>query len=147
MSENTKETLGLTNYEIAKLIDNLSDNDFYEVMLEIGKMNKLQGKEIQNTAEFIKWLDNVLREIANLPEKGNIKPFGDECEINVPDEPVNCSSLNYFDKLEYDCWNLIQNYANKFGIKIEGEISFDLAKEIQDCIIRQFENAGVKFKF
>lgn len=63
MADHTKETLGLTNYEIAKLIDNLSDDDFYEVMLELGKMNKLQGKEIQNTDDFIKWLDNVLSEI------------------------------------------------------------------------------------
>ena len=63
MSEHTKETLGLTNYEIAKLIDNLSDDDFYEVMSELGRMNKLQGKEIQNTDDFIKWLDNVLSEI------------------------------------------------------------------------------------
>lgn len=63
MADHTKETLGLTNYEIAKLIDNLSDDDFYEVMLELGKMNKLQGKEIQNIDDFIKWLDNVLYEI------------------------------------------------------------------------------------
>ena len=54
MADCTKETLGLTNYEIAKLIDNLGDNDFYEVMLELGRMNKLQGKEIQNTDDFIK---------------------------------------------------------------------------------------------
>lgn len=89
----------------------------------------------------------IARKIANLPEKGDMKPFGDECEINVPDEPIDCSGLNYFDELEYDCWDLIQNYANKFGIKIEGEISFDLAKEIQDVIINQFKNTGVKFKF
>lgn len=63
MADCIKETLGLTNYEIAKLIDNLGDNDFYEVMLELGRMNKLQGKEIQNTNDFIKWLDNVLSEI------------------------------------------------------------------------------------
>lgn len=63
MADYTKETLGLTNYEIAKLIDNLGDDDFYEVMLELGRMNKLQGKEIQNTDDFIKWLDNVLSEI------------------------------------------------------------------------------------
>lgn len=63
MIDCTKETMGLTNHEIAELIDNLGDNDFYEVMLELGKMNKLQGKEIQNIDEFIKWLDNVLYEI------------------------------------------------------------------------------------
>lgn len=63
MIDCTKETMGLTNHEIAKLIDNLGDNDFYKVMLELGKMNKLQGKEIQNIDEFIKWLDNVLYEI------------------------------------------------------------------------------------
>ena len=70
MADCTKETLGLTNYEIAKLIDNLGDNGFYEVILELGRMNKLQGKEIQNTDDFIKWLDNVLSEIEE--EKYNV---------------------------------------------------------------------------
>lgn len=85
--------------------------------------------------------------IANASENKNTQPFGDECEIEIPNEPIDCSDLNYFDELEYDCWSLIQNYANKFGITIEGEISFDLAKEIQDTIINQFKAAGVKFKF
>lgn len=52
-----------TNYEIAKTLDELSDNDFYEVMLELGKMNRLQGKIIENREDFIKWLDAVLYEI------------------------------------------------------------------------------------
>lgn len=74
-------------------------------------------------------------------------PFGDECKIILPEEPIDCSRLGYFDELECECWELIKSYCNQFGIKIEGEISFDLAKEIQDCIIRQFETAGVKFVF
>lgn len=83
----------------------------------------------------------------NSSENKNTQPFGDECEIEIPNKPIDCSDLNYFDELEYDCWSLIQNYANRFGITIKGEISFDLAKEIQDMIINQFKAAGVKFKF
>lgn len=74
--------------------------------------------------------------------------FGDECLISFPNEPVDCSRLGYFDELEYDCWDLVKKYCGYFGIKIEsGDISFDIAKGIQDHIIEQFQEAGVQFKF
>lgn len=62
MSE-TKRSLGLTNCEIAELINDLNDYDFYEVMLELGKINTIKEKQIQNREEFIEWLNNVLYEI------------------------------------------------------------------------------------
>ena len=80
--------------------------------------------------------------------KRKIVDFGDECKISVPAEPVDCSKLGYFDELEYDCWDLVKKYCEKFGIEIKsGDISFDIAKGIQDHIIDQFQNAGVEFNF
>lgn len=77
-----------------------------------------------------------------------IVPFGDECTISISNDPIDCSQLGYFDDLEYDCWDLIKKYCDKLGIKIEsGNISFDIAKGIQDHIIDQFKDAGVNFKF
>ena len=133
------------------------DSTNYEYMCEYRKSG-LDGLHASWFNEIIKYQTNqnefdykkaskIAREIANLPKKENIQPFGDECEIDIPDEPIDCSDLNYFDELEYDCWDLISQYANKFGIKINSEISFDLAKEIQDVIINQFKNTGVEFNF
>lgn len=80
--------------------------------------------------------------------KRKIVDFGDECKISVPAEPVDCSKLGYFDELEYECWDLVKKYCEKFGIEIKsGDISFDIAKGIQDHIIEQFQNAGVEFNF
>ena len=61
---------------------------------------------------------------------------------------IDCSKLGYFDELEYDCWDLVKKYCERLGIKIEsGDISFDIAKGIQDHIIEQFQEAGVNFNF
>lgn len=74
--------------------------------------------------------------------------FGDECQISIPTEPIKCSKLGYFDELEYDCWDLVKKYCEKFGIEIKsGDISFDIAKGVQDNIIEKFMEAGVKFDF
>lgn len=74
--------------------------------------------------------------------------FGDECQISIPTEPIKCSKLGYFDELEYDCWDLVKKYCEKFGIEIKsGDISFDIAKGVQDNIIEKFMEAGVKFEF
>lgn len=75
-------------------------------------------------------------------------PFGDECEIQIPEKPIDCSKMGFFDELEYDCWDLIKKYCERFGIEIKsGDISFDIAKGIQDHIIGQFQRAGVVFSF
>ena len=81
-------------------------------------------------------------------EKKTVVQFGDECEISIPSTPIDCTKLGYFDELEYDCWDLVKKYCDKFGIEMKsGEISFDIAKGIQDHIIEQFQNAGVEFNF
>lgn len=75
-------------------------------------------------------------------------PFGDECEIQIPEKSIDCSKMGFFDELEYDCWDLIKKYCERFGIEIKsGDISFDIAKGIQDHIIGQFQRDGVVFSF
>lgn len=77
-----------------------------------------------------------------------IVPFGDDCKISIPEQPIDCSKIGYFDELEYDCWELIKTYCGYLGIEIvSGDISFDIAKGIQDHIIEQFKKSGVQFKF
>ena len=79
--------------------------------------------------------------------------LGDDCQIVLPDEPVDCSSLGYFDELEEECWDLVKSYCSRLGIKMipdeDGKppISFDVAKSIQDNILGQLEEAGVEFNF
>ena len=64
--------------------------------------------------------------------------------------------MNFFDEIEYDCFELIKKYASLFKIKLytsdgepieENDISFDLAKDVQECILNMFVRAGIKFKF
>ena len=86
-------------------------------------------------------------------EKEEYVDFGDGCQIKLPEKPVNCSSLGYFDELEEECWRLVKQYCATFGIELmpqedgEAPISFDIAKGIQDYILEQFEDAGVRFNF
>lgn len=51
-------TKNFTNYELAQEIDALCDDDFYEVMLELGKMH-----ECGKIEDFVKWLGDCLHEI------------------------------------------------------------------------------------
>ena len=79
--------------------------------------------------------------------------FGDEGFLLVPNKPIDCSKLGYFDAMEEECWELIKSYAERLGIDIlpgeDGEeaINFDLAKRIQDTILNEFMMAGVEMKF
>ena len=50
----------MTNYSAAYMIDDLSDDDFYEVMMELAKIH-----DIETVDEFTKWLNSVLHEIEN----------------------------------------------------------------------------------
>lgn len=71
--------------------------------------------------------------------------------ISGPSE-VDISNMNFFDDLEYDCWNLIKKYAEKFGFEVksvdgeEDDIDFYAAKEVQGKIIELFEESGIIFK-
>lgn len=95
---------------------------------------------------------NVLAEEA-LDEANKLVDFGDNCKIVLPDERIDCAELGYFDELEYDCWELIEKYADKFGIKIISDDprdirnSFDISKGVQDWILNRFEEAGVQFRY
>lgn len=80
-------------------------------------------------------------------------PLGDEHEIKIPEEPIDCSELECFDELEESCWTLFKSYCENLGIKLinedddEDAISFDIAKGIQEHILKVLQNAGVKFTF
>ena len=86
-------------------------------------------------------------------EDRRIVEFGDECQIVIPNGEIDCSRLGYFDELESDCWNLVKQYCATLGIEIlpneDGEeaIDFFIAKGIQDKILEELQNAGVKFEF
>lgn len=53
----------MTNYSAAYMIDNLSDDDFYDVMMELAKMHNIETAD-----EFTKWLNDVLHEIEDKEE-------------------------------------------------------------------------------
>ena len=80
-------------------------------------------------------------------------PLGDEHEVKIPEKPIDCSQLEYFDELEESCWTLFKSYCEYFGLKLinedddEDAISFDIAKGIQEHILKVLQNAGVKFTF
>ncbi len=79
--------------------------------------------------------------------------LGDEHEVMIPKEPIDCSQLECFDELEESCWDLFKSYCEYFGLKLinedddEDSISFDIAKGIQEVILKILQNAGIKFKF
>lgn len=90
--------------------------------------------------------------IDELREQGRIVNLGDECEILLPEEPIDCSSLTYFDNLEYDCWDLVEKYCEHLGIKMikedgEAVVSFDIVKDIQERILDAVQDAGVELNF
>jgi len=79
-------------------------------------------------------------------------PLGDEHEVKIPKEPIDCSQLECFDELEESCWSLFKYYCEYLGIELINEdddedvISFDIAKGIQDHILKVLHNAGIMFK-
>ena len=82
-----------------------------------------------------------------------VVPFGDDCEIVLPKEPIDCSRLGYFDELEDECWHLVEKYCEHFGIRIldcddeEHPINFDVAKSVQEVILERLQESGVQFQF
>lgn len=92
-------------------------------------------------------------ELAEEQKKKHTKDFGVECQIVIPEQPIDCSRLGYFDELEYECWELVKKYCAQFGIEIlpdengDEAIAFDIAKGIQDKIIESIQESGVEFCF
>lgn len=86
-------------------------------------------------------------------KNGKVADFGDDCQIIIPNEPIDCSKLGYFDELESDCWDLVKGYLAKLGIELvpneDGEepMSDYVAKGVQDKIVELLQEAGVEFKF
>jgi hypothetical protein len=58
-----KRKYGLTNSEIAKGIDSLSDDDFLEVFKELWVLHGGNLDDLECTQKFCDWLNTVLNEI------------------------------------------------------------------------------------
>ena len=92
-------------------------------------------------------------EIAEEKKPRKVVDFGDECQIVLPDEPIDCSRLGYFDTLEYECWDLVKKYCDHLGIEIlpdeDGEeaVNFYITNQLQDKILEGLQEVGVQFKF
>ncbi len=92
-------------------------------------------------------------EIAEEKKPRKVVDFGDDCQIVLPDEPIDCSRLGYFDTLEYECWDLVKKYCDHLGIEIlpdeDGEeaVNFYITKQLQDKILEGLQEVGVQFKF
>ena len=86
-------------------------------------------------------------------KNGKVADFGDDCQIVIPKEPIDCSKLGYFDELESDCWDLVKGYLAKLGIELvaneDGEepMSDYVAKSVQDKVIELLQESGVEIKF
>lgn len=124
----------------------LSDKEFKKILKNIldSDVNPYANKLNENpNSDFIYPKNDINRAV-----------FGDSAELELPKEPVvfngnmDCS----LDELEVDCWELIKAYAALFDCKIvpneysdENDISYDVAKLLQNSIIQMFRSAGVKF--
>ena len=73
-------------------------------------------------------------------------PFGDTATVTNTTNEIKIG-MNTLDELEYDCWDLILVYANKFGIEIKADdnIDFYAAKEVQESVLKLFKDAGFIF--
>ena len=97
-------------------------------------------------------MESELAQEARL-KNGKVADFGDDCKIVIPNEPIDCSKLGYFDELESDCWELVKGYLAKLGIELvaneDGEepMSDYVAKSVQDKVIELLQESGVDFKF
>lgn len=124
----------------------LSDKEFKKILKNIldSDVNPYANKLNENPNSDIIYPKNDT----------NRAVFGDSAELELPKEPVvfngnmDCS----LDELEVDCWELIKAYAALFDCKIvpnkysdENDISYDVAKSLQNSIIQMFRSAGVKF--
>lgn len=78
--------------------------------------------------------------------------LGDEVWAVAKNMPINFTTA-MADDLDYECWKLIETYAKALGLKLvdeddeDVEIGFDLAKEVGEVVLKQFERAGIKIKY
>ncbi len=63
---------------------------------------------------------------------------------------VDASELTFFDEMEYESWELFKGYSKLLGIDIHPEnndIDFYIAKQIQETVLKIFEDGGIKIVF
>lgn len=111
------------------------------------------GRTLALNVEHDSFRKLTQKEIVEEMQPQRVIDFGDDCQIALSDEPIDCSNLGYFDELEYECWNLVKQYCAHFGIEIlpdengEEPINFYITKQLQDKILEGLQEAGVQFKF
>ena len=75
--------------------------------------------------------------------------IGDQTQASG-DKVIDASDMTFFDDMEVECWRLFLKYCNYFEIDVnagEFDVDFCVAKEIQECVLKQFSDAGFKFDF
>ena len=157
------------NFEILKNNSYGEVLHFYEEVEFNNKKNELmrhfllkfpQGCTLEELEDYVRFEDYKIAEKINMKEKREITmkrkrvEFGDDNDLLIPIEPVDCSKLGFFDELEEECWALLNKYCEMLGAEIipideddEEAISFDLAKDIQDHIIELLQSKGLELKF
>jgi len=90
--------------------------------------------------------------LVNLGLENNFE-LGDKTVV-ISQPVINIQNIDFFDDLEYDCWNLFKQYLGAFDIQIVPEedgdyddIDFSIAKEIQEKVLEIIENGGIKLEF
>jgi len=76
--------------------------------------------------------------------------IGDSTQaISTPE--IDCSGMNKFDDLEYECWYLFMRYCKELGIDLVIDSKYDVdwyvAKNIQETILNMIKESGIKLRF
>lgn len=73
--------------------------------------------------------------------------LADGKKIKAP-KVVDISALGCLDEMEYELWNVIEDYMKLFGIQTDDDVpDWATVKAVQNKIIDVFANAGVSFNF
>lgn len=160
IDENSVEEIELTQESELLESNELATDLEFQVALAIrntfGKpgyyhLTKLveENTEYYDSDEVVIKLDKDLKHITFDYEFGGFGCLGDECEIVIPEDTIDCTDSAVFDELEEECWNLVMKYCDAFGIDVISKdvVSYDITKGIQGQILNHLIDAGVSFDF
>lgn len=132
-------------YQVLNSIKNTFNKGGY---YHLSRLVEQDGKYFDSDETVIK-IDKKITKITFDYEMDDVGQLGDECEILIPEETIDCTNSAMFDELEADCWELVMKYCDAFGINVINKdvVSYDIAKGIQGKILNHLIEAGVKFDF
>lgn len=132
-------------------IEHIAENKIQVVLVDVSGFDHEGNWKVLHRWFEVTGYEHCFLEEECYDEKYRIVDFGDENHLRIPLKEIDCSKLGYFDALEISCWNLVKEYCYYLGLGLiseeENNISFDIAKGIQDHILECFERAGVNFHF